>query len=96
MIYLLYTLPLLYINFRLGWLPATIQKLQLEALWLIDNQVIFLMFTELTLILLLVKPQPLMQLHEEEGSKTKLICSLLPQKGPYNLSMGTVYVMKEL
>ncbi|XP_065897745.1 protein scribble homolog isoform X3 [Dysidea avara] len=55
---------------RLGWLPATIQKLQLEALWLIDNQ-----------------PQPLMQLHEEEGSKTKLICSLLPQKGPYNLSM---------
>lgn len=29
-----------------------------------------------------------MQLHEEENTKGKLICSLLPQKGPYNLSMG--------
>jgi len=48
------------------------------------------MFTEFTSILLFVKPQPLMQLHEEEGSKTKLVCSLLPQKGPYNLSMGIV------
>jgi len=48
------------------------------------------MYTELKIIHLLVKPQPLMQLHEEEGSKTKLVCSLLPQKGPYNLSMGMV------
>ena len=29
-----------------------------------------------------------MQLHEEDNTKGKLICSLLPQKGPYNLSMG--------
>ena len=29
-----------------------------------------------------------MQLHEEENAKGRLICSLLPQKGPYNLSMG--------
>ena len=34
------------------------------------------------------QPQPLMQLHEEENAKGRLICSLLPQKGPYNLSMG--------
>ena len=29
-----------------------------------------------------------MQLHEEDNAKGRLICSLLPQKGPYNLSMG--------
>ena len=29
-----------------------------------------------------------MQLHEEETAKGRLVCSLLPQKGPYNLSMG--------
>ena len=39
-------------------------------------------------LVMTLQPQPLMQLHEEENTKGKLVCSLLPQKGPYNLSMG--------